>query len=105
MMTASAWLERLRDVTVAPPATEVVAELLAAYSPIAAARKALFDDPSRPTTLTSTHAALVAELKAREDAWTTALGAARDRVVAARLAIGKARRYQHAANPADFDRR
>ncbi len=104
-MTASAWLERLRDVTVAPPATDVVAELLAAYAPIAAARKALFDDPTRPTALTSAHAVLVAELKAREDAWTAAFGAARDRVVTARLAIGKARRYQHAANPADFDRR
>jgi hypothetical protein len=104
-MTAAQWLERLRDATPAPPATDVAAEVLAAWAPIAAARKAIFDDPRRPTTLLPEHAAVAAELKAREDAWLTVLGVARDRAVTARLAIGKARRYQHGADPADLSRR
>jgi hypothetical protein len=104
-MTAAAWLERLRDVTTAPPATEVVAELLAAWAPLAAARKAIFDDPTRPTALTAEHAELVAELRAREGAWSAAFAMARERVIAGRLGFGKAKRYQHDATAADFNRR
>lgn len=104
-MMAARWLERLRDATPLPPATDVAAELLAAWQPIAAARKAIFDEADRPTKLAQEHAALAAQLKAREDAWLAALGTARDRVVAARLAFGKARRYQHGAGSADSSRR
>jgi hypothetical protein len=104
-MTASEWLERLRDVTVAPPATDVVGELLAAWAPIAAARAALFAAPDCPPALGAGHADLAAELRARETAWADAFGAARDRVIAARVGLGKARRYQHAAGSADFHRR
>lgn len=101
-MSATSWLERLRDATVAPPATDVVAELLAAWAPIAAARARIFAEPDHPTVLGAEHVPLVAELRAREDAWTSALAALRDRVVASRLAIAKARRYQQAARSADF---
>jgi hypothetical protein len=104
-MTATRWLERLRDATPPPPETAVGAELLAAWQSIAAARKAIFDEPDPPTLLTSEHAALAAELAARESAWLAALGSARDRVVTSRLAIGKARRYQHGAGAADSSRR
>lgn len=104
-MTAREWLERLRDATPAPPATEVAADVLAAWAPVAAARKAIFDDPSRPTRLLPEHAPLAAELKAREDAWLVVLGIARDRAVTARVGIGKARRYQHGADAADSARR
>jgi hypothetical protein len=96
-MTATTWLERLRDATMAPPATDVVAELLAAWAPIAVARAKIFAEADRPTALGAEHASLVAELRAREVVWTSALAASRDRVVASRLAIAKARRYQHVA--------
>ncbi|HEY3802787.1 MAG TPA: hypothetical protein VGL61_09255 [Kofleriaceae bacterium] len=104
-MTAKAWLERLRDATVAPPSTDVVSELLAAWAPIAAARKAIFDEPARPTTLAAELAPLVAELAERERIWHDALAAARDRVVSSRLAVGKARRYQQVTGSADLYRR
>jgi hypothetical protein len=102
MSSATSWLERLRDLTVAPPATDVVAELLAAWAPIAAARAKIFAEPDHPTMLDPEHAPLVAELRAREDAWSWAFAMLRDRVVASRLAIAKARRYQHVARSADF---
>lgn len=104
-MTAKAWLERLRDATVAPPATDAVSELLAAWAPIAAARKAIFDEPARPTTLPAELASRVAEVADRERVWHEALAAARDRVVASRVAMGKARRYQQVTDAADLSRR
>ena len=104
-MTARAWLERLRDATTAPPATDVAADLLSAYAPIAAARKAILDEPERPTTLSADLAPLVDELAAREAIWLAALAAARDRVVTARVAMSQARRYQQAGGSADLYRR
>jgi hypothetical protein len=104
-MTAKAWLERLRDATTAPPASDVAAELLAAWAPIAAARKAIFDEPGAPTKLPRELAPLVDELAVREAVWLAVLAAARDRVVTARVAMGKARRYQQAGQPADLYRR
>jgi hypothetical protein len=104
-VTPRDWLERLRDATVVPPETDIVADLLAAWTPIASARKALLDAPDRPTSLPRELAPLVAELKAREDAWTAALASARDRVVASRVGMSKARRYQHATGAAELYRR
>jgi hypothetical protein len=104
-MTAAEWLQRLRDVTVAPPVTDIAAELLAAWAPIASARKALFDAPDLPASLPRELAPLVAELKAREDMWVAGLAAARDRVVASRVGIAKARRYQHPTGAAELHRR
>ena len=104
-MTAARWLERLRDATPLPPETDIAAELLTAWQAIAAARKAIFDEADRPTKLAHEHAPLAAELKAREDAWLAALGAARDRVAGSRLALGKARRYQQGASSVDSSRR
>jgi hypothetical protein len=104
-MTPQQWLERLRDLTVAPPVTDSTTELLAAWTPIASARKALFDAADRPGSLPRELAPLAAELKAREDAWLAALATARDRVVASRVGIAKARRYQHATGAAELHRR
>jgi hypothetical protein len=104
-MTPQQWLERLRDLTVAPPDTDIAADLLAAWTPIASARKVLFDAADRPASLPRELAPLAAELKAREDAWLAALAAARDRVVASRVGIAKARRYQHATGAAELYRR
>ncbi len=104
-MTARDWLDRLRDATAAPPPSDDVSELLAAWAPIASARKALFDAPERPASLPRELAPLVAELKAREDAWVAALAAARDRVVASRVGMAKARRYQRATGAAELTRR
>ncbi|HEX4450659.1 MAG TPA: hypothetical protein VH143_07305 [Kofleriaceae bacterium] len=104
-MTAADWIERLRDLTVAPPVTDIAAEILAAWTPIASARRALFDAPDRPASLPRELAPLVAELKAREDAWASALAAARERVVAARVGMAKARRYQRASGAAELARR
>ena len=103
-MTAVEWLERLRDVTAAPPLTDIAAELLAAWAPIASARKALFDAADRPASLPRELAPLVAELKAREDAWLGAMATARDHVVASCVGMAKARRYQHATGAAELSR-
>ncbi|HEY1551359.1 MAG TPA: hypothetical protein VGG28_26200 [Kofleriaceae bacterium] len=104
-MTAAEWLERLRDLTVAPPAADTATELLAAWTPIASARKALFDAADRPASLPRELEPLVTELKAREDAWLAALATARDRVVVSRVGMAKARRYQHVAGTAEPTRR
>jgi hypothetical protein len=104
-MTPRDWLDRLCDATAAPPAIDGVSELLAAWAPIASARRALFDAADRPASLPRELAPLVAELKAREDAWVAAFAAARDRVVASRVGIAKARRYQHATGAAELYRR
>jgi hypothetical protein len=104
-MTAAEWLGRLRDLTVAPPRTDIVAELLAAWAPIASARKALFEAADRPQTLPRDLAPLAAELAAREAEWMSAFATARERVVAARVGMSKARRYQHVASPAELHRR
>jgi hypothetical protein len=104
-MTAEEWLQRLRDVTVAPPVTDIAAEMLTAWTPIASARKALFDAADRPASLPRELAPLVAELKAREDAWLAAMATVRDHVVASRVGMAKARRYQHATGAAELYRR
>jgi hypothetical protein len=101
-VTGEAWLRRFCDATTAPPATDDIDELLAAWTVVEAARQALLDGPDRPQALASELAPLVAEIAIREDVWRCALAAGLSRIGAQRMHATQIRRYQRSSGPAEL---
>jgi hypothetical protein len=98
-MSAAEWLQRLVDATPYPTETDPDA-LLALWAVVGAARQKILDEGK--VALGPDLAALYAELVLRQDAWCTALAAARETLTQQRLGIVQVRRYQRVLSAADL---
>lgn len=103
MIPAEEWLCRLRDATTAPPQTDDIDTLIAAWDVVVAARQALLDHaPNLRSVVVEVVVVLGVEIEARQQAWRNAFAKAREKVGAQRVGIAKVRRYQRPTNAADF---
>ncbi|MFT3694216.1 MAG: hypothetical protein QM831_13810 [Kofleriaceae bacterium] len=95
-------LERLLEVFEAPPETEDIDALLAAWSRVVSARDALTADaPKGLDTNDPAVRAMLMELQARHDRWGVVLAAAKARCGASRVGSAQIRRYQRSGRAAE----
>jgi hypothetical protein len=95
------WFERLREATIAPPETDDITMLLAAWASVVLARQAVLDEVDPPLMVTPEDRAITSEILACEQLWRSALASARHRVGAQRIHTAQVRRYQRAPGAAD----
>ncbi len=96
------WFVRMRDATIAPPETDDITALLAAWASVVSARQALLDEVDRPQMVMPADRAITTEILACEQLWRTALLSARHRVGAQRIHMRQAHRYQRSPGVADL---
>ena len=92
----------MRDATIAPPETDDITALLAAWASVVSARQALLDEVDRPQMVMPADRAITTEILACEQLWRTALLSARHRVGAQRIHMRQAHRYQRSPGVADL---
>jgi len=104
-LSVEAWLRQMCDATDMPPQTDDFGVLLAAWAGVVAARQALLDG-ERPdlagAIVLDVVRDIIAELELRQNKWRAALAGARRVVGMQRVGVTQVRRYQRAADAADF---